>query len=101
MKTQYESECICDTKCRNYVNVKCKRFNKEPLLSAEEFLINKINHVHTSMAMQSYATYHTNWHLNNVKEVIINETDVYLGVTVQEIEQSITNAIENYIKKTN
>lgn len=45
---------------------------KEPLLSAEEFLINKINHVHTSMAMESYAKYHTEWYLNKVKEVVDN-----------------------------
>jgi hypothetical protein len=78
-----------------------KTKDKEPLMTWREWLNINANIDMDSSGIQAYATYHTNWHLNNVKEVLINETDVYLGVTVQEIEQSITNEIENYIKETN
>ena len=71
------------------------------ILGWEEWLNINANIEIDGSKIQSYETYHTNWHLNNVKEVVIKETDVYLGVTVQEIEESITNAIENYIKETN
>ncbi len=55
--------------------------------------------------MEAYATYHTQWHLNKVKDVVLDKA---VGVLHRDIEnniiilidkQSITNAIENYIKE--
>jgi hypothetical protein len=31
-KQEYQSECICDTECRGFVNVKCKNLNKQETL---------------------------------------------------------------------
>lgn len=33
-KQEYQSECICDTECRGFVNVKCKKSKKETLEEA-------------------------------------------------------------------
>jgi hypothetical protein len=35
-KQQYQSECICDTECRGFVNVKCKNPNQETIEQAAE-----------------------------------------------------------------
>jgi hypothetical protein len=71
---------------------------KEPLLSAEEFLIKKINHVHKTVAMQQYANYVTQWHLNNAKEFVADGIG-FIPEYVNKIDkQSIHTAIDNYIK---
>ena len=41
-KPEYQSECICDSKCRGFVNVKCKKSKQESLEEAAENYANQI-----------------------------------------------------------
>ena len=41
-KHEYQSECICDTECRGFVNVKCKKPKQETL---EEFINEELEDV--------------------------------------------------------
>lgn len=70
-------------------------------MSAEEFLIKKINHVNQIVAMQMYANYVTQWHLNNAKEFVadgVNCKQSWFGPTTEIDKQSINTAIDNYIE---
>jgi len=42
-KQEYQSECICDTECRGFVNVKCKKPKQETLEEAFDKIYNSID----------------------------------------------------------
>jgi hypothetical protein len=43
LKQEYQSECICDTECRGFVNVKCKNLNKQETLEEAVNAFKKTN----------------------------------------------------------
>jgi len=45
----------------------------EPLMSAEEFIKDLSYYVNPDL-LTAYANYHTQWHLNNIKEISSAET---------------------------
>ena len=80
--------------------------DKEPLLSFNDWFHKKT----VNIKVDDYAKYHTQWHLNKVKEVVCEEADTtqkechYTGVRAGGSyfisivdKQSITNAINSYI----
>ncbi len=84
--------------------------DKEPLLSAEQFYKGVLINLSTAELMKAYAKYHTEWHLNNLKEIVCEEANIkqeseYIDCSIGYAivssvdKQSITNAIENYIKE--
>ena len=97
---------------------------KEPLMSAEQYYhkLDAISYAPLSFA-KSYAKYHTQWHLNNAKEFVANNSDIsvkkksnfgkyrkWQNCTEEEVDlfsyemkysvdkQSIHTAIDNYIE---
>jgi hypothetical protein len=92
----------------NYLQAKEMENKKEPLMSAEELLINYHNNSSNdwlfqnrevvSKLMNEYSNYVTQWHLNNAKEFMADGIE-FIPEYVNKIDkQSIHTAIDNYIK---
>ena len=72
----------------------------EPLMSAEEWYQNIPEVLRAFRLADQYAKYHTEWHLNKVKEVVNNQPKIDIPAYYQSNlidKKSITNAINSYI----
>ena len=80
-KQEYQSDCICDTECRGFVNVKCKKPKQETLeeaLKGElEFIHNSCRNYDFDLGFKTGALIGANWQqeqiFNLIKELHDNE----------------------------